>query len=140
MEFKYQLRFEFAGGWVDFAELPCGKWEWDSEEELRADWDALMLYIKKRNAVSYYITETWGSEDSDDEEMDYEIIWDSKDGEEESNGEVYYILSNYNLTQVLCEPSVEEYEEESRIVVNGRTEITYKKIGSDEGGNSDDEN
>ena len=79
MEYKYQLRMAFAGGWVDFAELPCGKWEWDSEEELRADWDALMLYIKKRKAVSYYITESWGSEDSDDEEMDYEIIWDSTD-------------------------------------------------------------
>jgi hypothetical protein len=59
------------------------------------------------------------------------------ESETDEEGEVYYILSNYNLTQVESKPSVEEYEEESRIVVNGRTEITYKKIGSDEGGNDD---
>ena len=62
--------------------------------------------------------------------------WDDE-SETDEGGEVYYILSNYNLTQVESKPSVEEYEEESRIVVNGRTEITYKKIGSDEGGNDD---
>jgi hypothetical protein len=51
---------------------------------------------------------------------------------------VYYILSNYNLTQVESEPSLEEYEQESHLEVDGRTEITYKKIGSDEGGNPED--
>ena len=89
MGFKYQLRFERKNGDVDFAELPCGKWEWDSEEELRLDWDALLLYIKKRKAMSYYITKAWGSwgsldsDDSDDEEEEewgYDIIWDSNDG------------------------------------------------------------
>ena len=53
--------------------------------------------------------------------------------------EVYYILSNYNLTQVEDKPSLDEYEEESRLTVGGRTEITYKKKESDEGGNDDDE-
>jgi hypothetical protein len=52
---------------------------------------------------------------------------------------VYYILSNYNLTAVESEPSLDEYEVESILTVDGRTEITYKKIGSDEGGNEDDE-
>jgi hypothetical protein len=151
MEFKYQLRMAFLGGGVDFAELPCGKWEWDSLEELGDNAEYLFKYGADRRAVVCYITKAWG--DGEEVDMDYEIIWvghykfeivsdsdsDSDGEEEESNGEVYYILSNYNLTQVLCEPSVEEYEEESRIVVNGRTEITYKKIGSDEGGNSDDE-
>jgi hypothetical protein len=51
---------------------------------------------------------------------------------------VYYILSNYTLTQVESKPSLEEYEEESHLEVDGRTEITYKKIGSDEGGNPED--
>jgi hypothetical protein len=48
-----------------------------------------MRYIKKRKAVSYYITKAWGSwgsldsDDSDDEEEEewgYDIIWDSNDG------------------------------------------------------------
>jgi hypothetical protein len=85
MGVKYQLRFERKNGDVDFAELPNGKWEWDSEEELRAEWSALMKYTKKRKARSYYITRAWGGEDSEDsdndEDMDYEIIWDSKDDE-----------------------------------------------------------
>jgi hypothetical protein len=90
MGIKYQLRFERKNGDVDFAELPNGKWEWDSEEELRAEWSALMKYTKKRKARSYYITRAWGSwgsldsDDSDDEEEEewgYEIIWDSKDDE-----------------------------------------------------------
>lgn len=57
----------------------------------------------------------------------------------EDEEEVYYIMSNYNLTAVESKPSLEEYEEESRVVVDGKTEITYKKIGSDEGGNEDEE-
>jgi hypothetical protein len=44
-----------------------------------------MKYTKKRKARSYYITRAWGGEDSEDsdndEDMDYEIIWDSKDDE-----------------------------------------------------------
>ena len=71
MEFKYQLRMAFARGGVDFAELPCGKWDWDSEEELRADWDALMLYVEDYEPVAYFITKAWDG--------DYEIIWDSID-------------------------------------------------------------
>ena len=59
--------------------------------------------------------------------------------EDSDEEEVYYIMSNYNLTAVESKPSLEEYEEESRVVVDGRTEITYKKIGSDEGGNEDEE-
>jgi hypothetical protein len=73
MGFKYQLRIEWESGNVDFAELPCGKWEWDSEDELRMGWDALMLYVNKQKRVaSYFITRAW--------EWDSEVIWDSNDG------------------------------------------------------------
>jgi hypothetical protein len=73
---------DLGGSDIDFAELPCGKWEWDSEEELRADWNALMLYVEDREAESYFITKAWGawdSDDSNDDEWGYEVIWDSKD-------------------------------------------------------------
>lgn len=75
MEFQYQLRMAFADGNVDFAELPCGKWEWDSVEELRAEWDALMLYVNDYEPVAYFITKAWG--DGVEVDMDYEVIWDS---------------------------------------------------------------
>jgi len=74
-KYKYQLRFERKNGDVDFAEF-CGKWEWDSKEELLEYWKDLRSYVKKRKAVSYYITKAWGN--LEDENMDYEIIWDSK--------------------------------------------------------------
>ena len=72
---------DLGGGNTDFAEVR-GVWEWNSFAELIAVWSALLRYTKKRKAVSYYITRAWGGEDSDDEEdMDYEIIWDSNDDE-----------------------------------------------------------
>ena len=84
MGVKYQLRMDLGGGNIDFAEVK-GVWEWDSFTELIAVWSALMKYTKKRKARSYYITRAWGGEDSEDsdndEDMEYEIIWDSKDDE-----------------------------------------------------------
>jgi len=79
---------EWASGNVDFAELPCGKWEWNSVEELRADWDALMLYVEDYDILAHFITKAWGaweSEDSDDCEWGYEIIWDSNDGKRDQD-------------------------------------------------------
>ena len=57
----------------------------------------------------------------------------------------YSILENYTLTTVKTAPSLEEYEVESYLIIDGITEITYKKMGTDEGGNyqeeeSDDDN
>jgi hypothetical protein len=49
----------------------------------------------------------------------------------------HYILFDYNLTQVDTAPNLEEYEVESELVIDGATEITYKKIGTDEGGNEE---
>ena len=69
--YQYQLRFERKNGDIDFAEIPCGKWEWDSELEMRKNWSILMRYIKKRKAVSYFITKAWDN--------DYDVIWDSND-------------------------------------------------------------
>jgi len=70
----------YAGDGEDFAEVlrdGLRIWEWDSEEELRAEWDALMLYVRDYEAVSYYITKSW--------EDDYEIIWDSTDGKRDQD-------------------------------------------------------
>ena len=43
---------------------------------------------------------------------------------------VYYLLDNYNL---------EELEIESEIMADGRKEITFKRLGTDEGGREGDE-
>lgn len=73
MEFKYQLRMWFARGGLDFAELPCGKWEWDSLDELIGDLDYLFRYVREKGAESCFITKAWG--DGEGVDMDYEIIW-----------------------------------------------------------------
>ena len=39
---------------------------------------------------------------------------------------IYYFLENYNLDEV---------EIESDLMVDGRREITFKRVGTDEGGN-----
>ena len=76
MEFKYQLRMAFMSGGVGFAELPCGKWEWDSLDELIGDLDYLFKYGTDRRAVVCYITKAWG--DGEEVDMDYEIIWEGQ--------------------------------------------------------------
>lgn len=51
----------------------------------------------------------------------------------------YYVLSNSNLEQVETAPSLDEYEIDCENEIDGATEITYKKIGTDEVGNDVDE-
>lgn len=51
----------------------------------------------------------------------------------------YYVLSNSNLEQVETPPSLDEYEIDCENEIDGATEITYKKIGTDEVGNDVDE-
>lgn len=51
----------------------------------------------------------------------------------------YFILENYTLTTVETAPSLEEYEVESYLIIDGIPEITYKKMGTDEGGNAQEE-
>lgn len=55
------------------------------------------------------------------------------------NNTTIYILENYELTQVYQEPNKEEYEVENTLDIDGRREITYKKNGTDEGGNCEEE-
>ena len=56
-----------------------------------------------------------------------------------SSSDVYYILENYELTQVYHEPNKGEYEVESILDIDGRREITYKRIDSDEDDVDEDE-
>ena len=45
-------------------------------------------------------------------------------------GVIYYFLENYNLDEV---------EIESDLMVDGRREITFKRVGTDEGGREQDD-
>jgi hypothetical protein len=50
----------------------------------------------------------------------------------------YYIMENNNLTEVETAQSLEEYEVESYLIVDGIPKITYKKMETDEEDDDED--
>ena len=63
--FKYNFMMDIDDDELGVNVEINGIYEWDSEEELRANWDALMEKVKERGAVCYEILKTNGYGESE---------------------------------------------------------------------------